>query len=299
MPEDTSKAGFIAVVGRPNVGKSTFVNAVVGSKVSIVTPKPQTTRHRVLGIVNRKSRQLVFIDTPGLHSRAKNIMNRSMNRVSAASMADADVVLMVVEALQLKRDDREVLARLEGVSAPVVLAVNKTDKVKDKQSLLPFIAELSGIRKFAAIVPVSAATGDQLDALLDQLADLLPNSPALFPHAQHTDSSVQFRIAETIREKLMWRLEKEVPYGIAVEIEKLEENDSGLRVGAVIWVERAGQKAIVIGKQGKMLKEVGQAARLELREALGKAVHIDLWVKVRENWSDNERALRQLGHDIT
>jgi len=299
MPEEETKAGFIAVVGRPNVGKSTLVNAFVGSKVSIVTPKPQTTRQRVLGMLNRGARQLIFIDTPGLHGKAKNIMNRSMNKVSTASMSDADVVLLVLEALNFKRGDREVLARLDDVSAPVVLAVNKTDKVKDKKALLPFIAEMSALRTFAAVVPVSATTGDQLDTLLDQLSGLLPDSPALYPQAQRTDKSLAFRISETIREKLMWRLEKEVPYGVAVEIEKLEEADTGLRVSAVIWVERAGQKAIVIGKQGKMLKEVGQAARLELREDLGQPVHIELWVKVRENWSDNERALRQLGHDVT
>lgn len=299
MTEQEFKAGFVAVVGRPNVGKSTLVNAFVGTKISIVTPKPQTTRHRVLGILNRGMHQLVFIDTPGLHANAKNVMNRSMNRVSTASMADADVILVVVEALKLKREDREVLSRLEGSTAPIVLAVNKTDLVKDKQSLLPFIGELNALGNFAAVVPVSATQGDQLDALIEQLAGLLPASPALYPDAQRTDRSLSFRIAENIREKLMWRLEKEVPYGIAVEIEKLEERESGLRVSAVIWVARAGQKAIVIGKQGKMLKDVGQAARLELREELGQPVHIELWVKVRENWADNERALRQLGHDVT
>ncbi len=299
MADETFRCGFVAVVGRPNVGKSTLVNAFVGTKISIVTPKPQTTRHRVLGILNRGMHQLVFIDTPGLHANAKNVMNRSMNRVSTASMADADVSLVVVEALKLKREDREVLSRLEGVTAPIVLAVNKTDLVKDKQSLLPFIGELNALGNFAAVVPVSATQGDQLDALIEQLAGLLPASPALYPDAQRTDRSLSFRIAENIREKLMWRLEKEVPYGIAVEIEKLEERESGLRVSAVIWVARAGQKAIVIGKQGKMLKDVGQAARLELREELGQPVHIELWVKVRENWADNERALRQLGHDVT
>lgn len=293
------RAGFIAVVGRPNVGKSTLVNSLVGSKVSIVTPKPQTTRHRILGILNRDKQQLIFIDTPGLHGQAKNVMNRSMNRVSTASMADADIVLMVVEALQLRREDREVLARLENSSVPVLLAVNKTDLVKDKQSLLPFIGEVSALRNFAAVIPVSARSGDQLGSLLKELSGLLPESPPLFSDEQSTDRSESFRIAETIREKLMYRLDKEVPYGIAVEVEKLERSDSGVRIAAVIWVERAGQKAIVIGKQGGMLKEVGQAARLELREALRVPVHIDLWVKVRENWSDNERALRQLGHDVT
>lgn len=299
MSETGQRAGFIAVVGRPNVGKSTLVNACVGSKISIVTPKPQTTRHRVLGILNRADGQLVFIDTPGLHGQAKNVMNRTMNRVSTASMSDADVVLLVIEALALRREDREVLARLEGAAVPVVLAVNKTDVVKDKQALLPFIAELSKLRSFAAVVPVSARTGDQLDTLLDELSALLPASPALYPADMRTDRSLSFRIAECIREKLTWRLEKEVPYGIAVEVEKLEERDEGLRIAAVIWVERSGQKGIVIGKHGHMLKEVGQAARLELREELGKPVHIELWVKIRENWSDNERALRQLGHDVT
>ncbi len=298
MAEQGFRAGFVAVVGRPNVGKSTLVNALVGSKISIVTPKPQTTRHRVLGILNSDSQQLVFVDTPGLHARARNVMNRSMNRASMASIADADVILLVVEALRLQHEDRAMFERLADIETPVVLAVNKVDQVKDKKALLPFLAEMTGKRDFAAVVPVSALTGEQLDSLLSELGKLLPASPPLYPGDMQTDRGLRFRVAEVIREKLMWRLEKEVPYGVAVEIESLEQADEGLRVAAVIWVERAGQKAIVIGKQGKMLKEAGRAARLELREQLGLPVHIELWVKVRENWSDNERALRQLGHEL-
>ncbi len=299
MNETGFQAGFIAVVGRPNVGKSTLVNALVGRKVSIVTPKPQTTRHRVLGIVNEPARQLVFVDTPGLHARAKNVMNRSMNRVSMASIADADVVLMVVEALRLKREDEVVLERLSASPLPVVLAVNKIDLVKDKKKLLPLLAELTARQSFAAIIPVSALKGEQLASLREELGALLPVSPPLYPSSMQSDRDQGFHVGEIIREKLMWRLDQEVPYGIAVEVEKIETTDEGVRISAVIWVERAGQKAIVIGKQGKMLKEVGRAARLELRETLGQPVHVELWVKVRENWSDNERALRQLGHDLT
>ncbi len=299
MPDIAFRAGFIAVVGRPNVGKSTLINAIVGSKVSIVTPKPQTTRHRVLGILNRPDAQLVFVDTPGLHGNAKNEMNRSMNRISVASMSDADIVLVVVEALALRAEDRAVLERLADSSAPVVLAVNKVDRVKDKQALLPFIAELGKSLRLAAIVPVSARLGTQLNVLVDELLSLLPASDALYPSDMQTDKGKRFMIAEVIREKLMWRLDKEVPYGIAVEVESVREEDNRLLVNAVIWVARPGQKAIVIGKQGKMLKDVGRAARLELRERLREPVHLELWVKVRENWSDSERALRQLGHDVT
>lgn len=299
MTERRFQAGFIAVVGRPNVGKSTLVNALVGRKISIVTPKPQTTRHRVIGILNQPDRQLVFVDTPGLHARAKNVMNRTMNRVSMASMADADVVLMVVEALKINREDELVLERLSASSLPVVLAVNKIDRVKDKKKLLPFLSSLDARQSFAAIVPVSALKGEQLDTLLEQLGALLPSSQPLYPSSMQSDRDERFQAGEIIREKLMWRLDKEVPYGVAVEVEEFETTDRGVRIGAVIWVERAGQKAIVIGKQGKMLKQVGQAARLELRETLGQPVHVELWVKVRENWSDNERALRQLGHDLT
>ncbi len=298
MTESSFKAGFVAVVGRPNVGKSTLVNALVGSKISIVTPKPQTTRHRVLGIVNRPGSQLVLIDTPGLHSRAGNIMNRTMNRVSLAAIADAEAILLVVEALALRAEDRALLERLDETRVPVVVAVNKVDRVRDKASLLPFLAELGERREFAAMVPVSALRGDQLDKLQDELVALLPESEALYPHSMQTDRDLAFRVAELIREKLMLRLEKEVPYGVAVELEALEKSEEGWRIAAVIWVERAGQKAIVIGKQGKMLKEVGRAARLELRELLAEPVHVELWVKVRENWSDNERALTQLGHEL-
>lgn len=286
------------MVGRPNVGKSTLVNALVGEKVSIVTPKPQTTRHRVLGIVNHPQHQLVLIDTPGLHARARNIMNRTMNRVSVASLEDAEVVLWVVEALAFKPEDQALLERLVDIRVPVVVAVNKVDRVKDKKTLLPFLAQLGGRREFAAVVPISALRGAQLDKLSQELLALLPESPPLYPEQMLTDRDTRFRITEVIREKLMMRLEKEVPYGVAVELETLEEVSEGLRVGAVVWVERAGQKAIVIGKQGAMLKEAGTAARLELRETLGKPVHVELWVKVRENWSDNERALQQLGHEL-
>ncbi len=299
MSEQHHRAGFIAVVGRPNVGKSTLVNAIVGSKISIVTPKPQTTRHRVLGILNRTDAQLVFVDTPGLHGNARNVMNRSMNRISLNSIADADIVLVVIEALALRAEDRAVLDKLAGIGAPVILAINKIDRVKDKQALLPFIAELGSAHAFTAVVPVSARLGTQLNLLVDELLAVLPESPALYPRDMQTDKGRSFMIAEIIREKLMWRLDKEVPYGVAVEVESVKEEAGRLLVNAVIWVERPGQKAIVIGKDGKMLKEVGRAARLELRETLRESVHLELWVKVRENWSDNARALRDLGHDVT
>ncbi len=225
------------------MGKSTLVNALVGSKVSIVTPKPQTTRHRVLGILNRPGCQLVFVDTPGLHGNVKNIMNRTMNRVSRSSISDADIVLVVVEALALREEDRAVMERVANGNAPVVLAVNKIDCVKDKQALLPYIAGLSACGTFAAIVPISARQGTQLDLLVAELQALLPKSEVLFPEEMRTDKDRRFMISEVIREKLMWRLDKEVPYGVAVEVESVKEEGGRLLISAVIWVERAGQKA--------------------------------------------------------
>jgi GTP-binding protein Era len=289
------RAGFAALVGRPNVGKSTLLNSLVGEKLSIVTSRPQTTRHRILGMLNRPNLQVAFVDTPGLHLGARRALNRAMNRTAAAALADADLVVFVVEALRFGEEDDAVLARIRDSGRDAIAVVSKVDKVKQKEKLLPFVAELAARHGFLDVVPVSAEKNVNLDRLLDVIAGRLPVSPELFPPEQRTDRGIEFQITETIREKLTMELVEEVPYGIAVEIEKQEESDGQLVVHAVIWVDREGQKPIVIGAKGSRLKRIGQKAREELNARLGKRLHLNLWVKVREDWADDARALQQLG----
>jgi len=289
------RAGFAALVGRPNVGKSTLVNALIGEKVSIVTPRPQTTRHRVLGMLNRPGAQIAFVDTPGLHLGERRALNRAMNRTAAAALADADLVVFVVEALRFGEEDEAVLQRIRDSGRESIAVINKVDKVYPKDKLLPFVAELAGKHPFLDVVPVSAEKGVNLDRLVDVIAARLPESPELFPPEQRTDRGVEFQISETIREKLTMELVEELPYGIAVEIEKQSEIDGQLVIDAVIWVDRAGQKPIVIGAKGSRLKRIGKQAREELNARLGKRLHLNLWVKVREDWADDARALAQLG----
>jgi GTP-binding protein Era len=296
-PPAVHRSGFAAIVGRPNVGKSTLLNALIGTKLSIVAPKPQTTRHRILGILTRPASQIVFVDTPGIHSQQRRVMNQYMNRSALSSLADADVLLFVVEALQWTEDDERVLERARQSGRPTLAIVNKVDRVHDKSRLLPFLAELSRRAEFREIVPLSAEKCINLERLPGLIERLLPESPQLFPPEQVTDRSEQFRAAEIIREKLTWRLREELPYGITVELERFERQGDRYQVAAVIWVERPGQKAIVIGAGGERLKEIGRQARLELNGMLGGTVHLELWVKVKENWADNEQALRAFGYE--
>jgi GTP-binding protein Era len=289
------RCGFAALVGRPNVGKSTLLNAMVGEKLSIVTPRPQTTRHRILGVSTLQDAQIAFVDTPGLHRGERKALNRAMNRTAASALEDADVCVLVVEALHWTAEDDHALKRVERSGRPIIAVVNKVDRVRPKERLLPWLAELARRHPFAEIVPLSAAKRDNLDALRKAIVARLPESPTLFPEGERTDRSLEFRMAETIREKLTLELNQEVPYGVAVEIENVEEADGQLDVAAVIWVDRAGQKPIVIGPKGERLKRVGRSARLELNNLLGKRLHLTLWVKVRENWADNARDLEHLG----
>lgn len=289
------RAGFAALVGRPNVGKSTLLNALCGEKLSIVTPRPQTTRHRVLGVVNRPGAQIAFVDTPGLHRGQRRALNRAMNRTAAAALADADLVVFVVEALRWTDEDEAALERIRRSGRPVVAVVNKVDRARPRDRLLPFIAELAGRAEFLEIVPVSALRADNLQRLVEVIARHLPESPALFPAETVTDRDLRFRVAETVREKLTLELNQEVPYGIAVEVESLTREDGQVVVSAVIWVDREGQKPIVIGAGGARLKRVGSAARRELNALTGERFHLTLWVKVREDWADNAQALRALG----
>lgn len=295
--QPTLHCGFAALVGRPNVGKSTLLNALVGTKLSIVTRRPQTTRHRILGLVQRPDAQIAFLDTPGLHRQGRRALNKAMNRTAAAALADADVVVFVVEALAWNDEDALALSRIARAGRPTVVAVNKADRVRPRERLLPYLAELAERHPFLALVPVSALKARGLDELLKRIAVELPLSPPLFERDALTDRGLAFRIAEAVREQLTVELNREVPYGIAVEIERLEEGDGQLRVDAAIWVEREGHKPIVIGAGGERLKRVGTRARRSLNALLGRRVHLRLWVKVRENWADNTRALKDLGLD--
>ncbi len=286
--------GFAALVGRPNVGKSTLLNALVGQKLSIVTPRPQTTRHRILGLVQRPDAQIAFVDTPGLHQHARRALNKAMNRTAATALEDADLVVLVVQALAWTGEDELVLSRIVRSGKPAVAVINKVDQVRPKERLLPYLKQLGERHDFKALVPVSALKGQGLEDLLSIISAQLPLSPPLFPRDELTDRSLKFRIAEMIREKLTLELNQEVPYGIAVEVERLAEEDGQLAVDAAIWVDREGQKPIVIGARGERLKRVGRSARLALNALLERRLHLTLWVKVRENWADNARALKDL-----
>ncbi|MDJ0712000.1 MAG: GTPase Era [Woeseiaceae bacterium] len=291
------RCGLVAVIGRPNVGKSTLINAIMGRKVSIVTAKPQTTRHRILAVHTTEKSQIIFVDTPGLHRKAGRAMNRLMNRTAANALADADLVLFVSDATHWNPEDDDVLRRLRKVKAPVIAVLNKVDKVHPKEKLLDTIALMSARHDFEEIVPLSALKETSLDELLATLPPFLPESPPLFPEDMHTDRSREFHAAEVIREKLTLMLHQELPYGLTVQVERYLEEDSGLTINAIIWVERDSQKGIVVGKQGGVLKKVGRAARLELKEQLGRNVHLELWVKVKSNWADNEKDLMNLGYE--
>jgi GTPase len=294
--EIAHRCGFAALVGRPNVGKSTLLNALTGEKISIVTPRPQTTRHRVLGLVNLPQAQIAFVDTPGLHHQQQRALNRAMNRTAAAAALDADVVMLVVEAVRFGAEDELALSRARESGRPVIAVVNKIDALKQRDRLLPFLAELAKRHEFAEIMPVSARDPRDMQRLVEVIIRHLPESPPLFPADQLTDRSENFRICEIIREKLTMELHDELPYGIAVEIEAREETPEGqLEISAVIWVDRAGQKPIVIGAGGDRLKRIGTQARQELNTLLGRRLHLNLWVKVREDWADSAQALRQLG----
>ena len=297
MSENPFRCGFVAVVGRPNVGKSTLINTILGRKISIVTPKPQTTRHRILAVDSRQDCQIIFVDTPGLHRKARKAMNRIMNRTAANALIDADIVLFMSEATRWTVEDQDVLQRLQSVTAPVIALLNKTDKVHPKERLLQALAEMSARYKFAEVMPISAKREHNLDKLMQILPGFLPESEALFPQDMFTDRSKSFRAAEIIREKLTLNLKQEVPYGLTVQIERYVEDASGIEMHAIIWVERNSQKGIVVGKGGNVLKKVGRSARLELKAEAGVPVHLELWVKVKDNWADSEKDLLRLGYD--
>lgn len=292
-----TKSGYVAIIGRPNAGKSTLLNSLLGEKVSITSPKPQTTRWQILGIQTRGDAQIIYIDTPGMHDDEKRAMNRYLNRVASSVVHDADVILVMVDATSWRHEDDLVLRQLKDIDKPVILVINKMDLVKDKSELLPLIDKVKNKFNFVHIIPISAKDEDNTDVLEEEIAKLLPAGELLFPEDQLTDKSVRFQVAEIIREKLIKLTEEELPYTTTVEIEEFKEGERLTEIGAVIWVERQGQKIIVIGKKGEKLKKVGMQARREIEKLIEKKVFLRLWVKVKENWTDDDRSLRSLGYE--
>ncbi|HEB66381.1 MAG TPA: GTPase Era [Gammaproteobacteria bacterium] len=290
------RCGLVALIGRPNVGKSTLLNHLLGQKLSITSRKPQTTRHQILGIKTTDRAQFVFVDTPGLHKPRKRALNRYLNRAASSVLPSVHAILFVVEALRWTEEDELVLEHVKRAGVPTILVVNKVDRLDDKAALLPYLAEVAQKHDFAAVVPVSALRHDNLDDLEAELLKLLPESAPMFPEDQITDRSVRFLAAEIIREKLMRSLGQELPYDLTVEVERFEEEGNLVRIGALIWVDRPNQKAIVIGKGGERLKQIGQQARKDIEAMLERKVFLELWVKVKSGWSDDERALQSLGY---
>ena len=290
------KTGYVALIGRPNVGKSTLLNRLLWQKLSIVSRKPQTTRHRILGIKTTDAYQAIYVDTPGIHQGESRALNRYLNKAAATALVGVDVVVWLIDGKGFRRDDALVFEKLRTVKAPVILAINKIDKVRDKKTLLPLIAEARQRHPFAEIVPISALAGDNVEALEQAIVERLPEGPPIYPEDQITDKPERFFAAEIIREKLLYYLGDEIPHRLTVEIDQFREEERLTAIYAVIWVERESQKPIVIGRKGELLKKVGQQARLELEDFLGRKVYLNLWVKVKKGWSDDERLLKQLGY---
>lgn len=292
------RCGLVALLGRPNVGKSTLQNALVGFRVSIVSPKPQTTRHRILGIATRPDAQILFVDTPGMHSDVKRAINRQLNRAARGAIDEVDVLVHVIEAGRWNDEDERVWQALKAAGKPVLLAMNKVDAIKNRELLLPFIASVTAERNYASVLLVSARRADGLKQLEKEIVERLPEAPPVYGEDEITDRSERFLAAELVREQLMRQLGQELPYSCSVEIEQFGDREDGVaEIGAVIWVERAGQKAIVIGAAGARLKEVGTAARLAMERLFERRVFLKLWVRVRENWSDDEAAIKRFGYE--
>lgn len=294
--EPLGRAGYVAIVGRPNVGKSTLLNHILGQKISITSRKPQTTRHRILGIKTEGSSQALFVDTPGIHKEAPKAINRYMNRAATSSMVDVDLILFVVDGLKWTDNDMHVLTSLKNSHSPVILVVNKIDRVEDKERLFSHLQFLSEQFEFKEIFPVSAIKGENLDALEEKIMTFLPEGKPFYDEDQITDRSERFMVSELIREKIMRQLGDELPYEMTVEMEEFLCEPGLITISAAILVERDSQKSIVIGKQGQRIKKIGTDARLDMEDLLESKVMLNLWVKVKSGWSDDERALRSLGY---
>lgn len=293
------KSGYAAIVGRPNVGKSTLLNAMVGQKISIITHKAQTTRHRILGICSRPDSQIIFVDTPGFHLKQSHAINRYMNKTALSALHDVDVILYMVEAGRWTAEDAALVEKLQAQAKPVIAVINKVDAIGDKKQLLQEIDRLNQLMKFHAIVPISARLGDGLETLKSLVLERLPVAQPYFDSEQVTDRSLRFLAAEEIREKLFLYVHAELPYALTVQIDDFVEEEKLYRIRATVWVERKSHKGMVIGKEGALLKRVGTEARKALQDSFGRKIFLELWVKVKEGWSDDERALQSLGYHDT
>ena len=296
MADAANHCGYTAIAGRPNVGKSTLLNRIVGVKLAITSHKAQTTRHSILGIKTIEHGQVIYVDTPGIHERADHAMNRYLNRTAKTALVDVDVLIFVVEALRWTSEDEKVLGLLQGRTLPVILAVNKVDRVKQKEQLLPFMAEMAERFDFTEMVPVSAKNGRNLETLESLVLNALPQGENIYPDDQLTDRPEKFFAAEMLREQLTRRYAKELPYAVSVEIERFEETGGLYRISAVIWVEKQGQKGILIGKDGNALKQAATQARKSMQAFFGCKVYLNVWVKVKKSWSSDEAALVRLGY---
>jgi GTP-binding protein Era len=293
------KSGYVAIAGRPNVGKSTLLNAMVGQKISIITHKAQTTRHRILGICNQPDSQIIFVDTPGFHLKQTHAINRYMNKTALSALHDVDIILFMVEAGRWTAEDAALAEKLQTQTQPIIAVINKVDAIADKKLLLQEIERLNQLMKFLAIVPISARSGNGLEGLKSLILERLPVAQPYFDPDQVTDRSLRFLAAEEIREKLFLYVHAELPYALTVEIDDFVEEEKLYRIRATIWVEKKSHKGMVIGKQGAVLKRVGTEAREALQHAFGRKIFLELWVKVKEGWSDDERALQSLGYHNT
>ncbi len=295
------KCGTVSIIGRPNVGKSTLLNHLVGYKLSAIANKPQTTRTNIRGIVtelddkNDSGYQLVFTDTPGIHLNSKNLLNRTLNSEAVAAVEDVDAIIMIVEALKWTDEDEFVLSRLQHTKQPVILLLNKVDRIQEKDRLFPYLQKVGKKREFTEIIPISASKAINTDVVIESLLKVVPESDFMYPEDHITDKSVRFICSELIREQLVLNLHEELPYTTAIEIETFEETEKLVTIEAVIWTDRKNQKGIIIGKKGETLKRIGQSARHSLEEFLMKKVMLKQWVKVEENWQNNPRHLNELG----
>ncbi len=296
LQDGAKRCGFVAIVGRPNVGKSTLLNRILGQKVSITSRRPQTTRHQILGIKTEGDTQVVYVDTPGLHLKEHKAINRYMNKAASSSLQDVDVVIFLVDRTRWTDEDEMVLGKVMAAKAPVILAINKVDRSNDKAQLLPHLESLSAKHDFAALMPISAKQGHNVPELERAIAALLPQSMHFYPEDQVTDRSQRFLAAELVREKIMRQLGEELPYSVTVEIEEFKHDGKVLHISALILVERSGQKKIVIGEKGEQIKIIGRDARKDMEKLFDSKVMLNLWVKVKSGWSDDERALRSLGY---
>lgn len=295
---ENQHCGFVAIVGRPNVGKSTLLNRILGQKISITSRKPQTTRHRIMGVDTEGDYQAIFVDTPGLHIEEKRAINRLMNRAANSSLSDVNLVFFLVDGTHWTKDDEMVLTKLQKSNFPVVLCVNKVDNVQDRNDVMLHMMEMSKKMDFVDVVPISAKHGKNIDVLRKHVRDYLPKATHHFPEEYVTDRSQRFMASEIVREKLMRFTGEELPYSVTVEIERFDYNPEtdGFHINALILVERNGQKKMVIGKGGEKIKTIGREARLDMEELFGRKVYLETWVKVKSGWADDERALRSLGY---